>query len=107
MTTTSRSRLAQYGATLRIIDGRKAVEMVDPNDNARARHQYRRADDGGLEQRTLLLADGNPDNEGSPWRPCTAHQITVMAEQRGKYHPILDPLGFDNRAALSMLSRDQ
>lgn len=100
----SRSRLAQYGARLRTIDGRKTVEMVDPNDNARARYQYRRTEDGGLERRTLL-ADGSPDNEGSPWIVYTVQQIASMAGQRGQYHPILDPLGLDNRTILSMLSR--
>lgn len=102
----SRSRLAQYGARLRTIEGRETVEMVNLNDNARARHQYRRTDDGGLERRTLL-ADGQPANDGSPWIGYTVHQIASMAGQRGQYHPILDPLGLDSHAVLSMLSRSQ
>ena len=43
----SRSRLAQYGARLRTVVGRKVVELVDSNDNARARHQYRRSVETG------------------------------------------------------------
>ncbi len=98
----SRSRLAQYGARLRTIDGRKTVEMVDPNDNAHARHQYRRTGDGGLEHRALLM-DGSPDADGSPWVSRSPREIAAMAGQRGQYHPILDPLGLDNATVLALL----
>jgi hypothetical protein len=89
----NRARLAQYAAKLRTVDGRRVVEMIDPNDNTRARRQYRRADDGGLERRTIL-ADGRSE----PWVAYTAQEIIAMARQRGPYHPILDPLGCMDRA---------
>lgn len=88
----SRSRLAQYGARLRTIDGRKVVEMVNPNDNARARYQYRRSEGGDLESRTLLY-NGRPDNRGSPWAIHHPKLLAAMRSARGDYHPILDPLG--------------
>lgn len=86
--TRSRSRLAQYGARLRTIDGLATVEMVDPNDNARARHQYRRTLGGGLEHR-MLRADGSLDHDDSPWRERTAGEIAAMAAQRGEFHRIV------------------
>ena len=88
----SRSRLAQYGARLRTIDGRKVVEMVDPNDNARHRYQYRRSEDGALERR-VLRSDGSPDADGSPWEPYSPEELASLCAMRSQYHPILDPLG--------------
>lgn len=88
----SRSRLAQYGARLRTVDGRKVVEMIYPNDNARHRYQYRRSENGGLECRALL-ADGSADSEGSPWTARLPYEVARMRAMRGEYHPILDPLG--------------
>lgn len=38
------SRLSDYGGRLLTIDGQRVVQLVDPNDNAHRRHQYRRAD---------------------------------------------------------------
>lgn len=103
----SRSRLAQYGARLRTIEGRKTVETVDPNDGARRRFHYRRSPGGGLERR-ILRSDGSPFiDTGSPWEPYTAREIAAMAAQRGEYHPILDPLGLDNAAILALLTGEQ
>lgn len=82
--------------------GRKTIEMVDPNDGMRRRFQYRRTEDGGLERR-VLRHDGSPFGDtGSPWEPYTAREIAGMAAQRGEYHPILDPLGLDNAAILTL-----
>jgi hypothetical protein len=81
----SRNRLAQYGARLRTVDGRKVVEMCDPNDGAQRVHQYRRGADGGLERRT-------PQTE---WQLVTAEELARMIGARGDYHPILSPLGVE------------
>ena len=91
----SRARLAEYGAKLRTIDGRRVVEMLDPNDNARRRFQYRRIGDG-LERR-VLRSDGSPFRDtGSPWEP--VDDLDRMRAMRGHYHPILDPLGLTWRS---------
>jgi hypothetical protein len=87
----TRARLARYGAKLRTIDGVTVVEMVDPNDNARRRFQYRRSE-AGL-QRRILRADGAPLVDGSPWEEFAAHELAALYATRGQYHPILDPLG--------------
>jgi hypothetical protein len=65
--------------------------MRFPNDRARVIYQYRRSADGaGVEVRTLS-SDGSPFSDtGSPWE---AVNVTVMRAERGRYHPILDPLG--------------
>lgn len=86
-----RSKLAEYGGRLRTIDGRKVVEMVDPNDNGRARYQYRRA--GERLERRVLQHNGQPFRNGSPWEPYRDSDLAEMRAARGKYHPILDPLG--------------
>jgi len=84
----SRSRLAQYGARLRTIDGKRVVEMVNPNDNSRARYQYRRCHDTVL--RRVLTADGETITD---WTALTADELAQLVRTRGDYHPILDPLG--------------
>lgn len=87
----TRARLARYGAKLRTIDGATIVEMVDPNDNARRRFQYRRSG-SGIERR-MLRADGSPMMDGSPWEEYTAADLASLRAARGQFHPILDPLG--------------
>ena len=83
----SRSRLAQYGARLRTIDGQRIVEMVNPNDNSRARYQYRSYNDVVL--RRVLAADG--ETIITDWTALTADELAQLV--RGDYHPILNPLG--------------
>lgn len=87
----SRGRLARYGAKLRTVDGQTVVEMVDPNDGARARYQYRAR--GHCIERRVLCADGAPMIGGSPWELLTAADVAALHAVRGQYHPILDPLG--------------
>ena len=87
----SRARLAQYGARLRTIDGQRVVEIVDLNDGALRRFQYRRSA-AGL-QRRVLRADGTPMMDGSRWEDFSAEEIANLYRARGEYHPILDPLG--------------
>jgi hypothetical protein len=88
----SRARLARYGARLRTVDGERVVEMVDPNDNARRRYQYRATGGGTLETR-ILRADGSPMLEGSAWEAYADNELAALRGVRGTYHPILDPLG--------------
>jgi len=85
----SRARLAQYGARLRTIDGQRIVEMVNPNDNSRARYQYRRYNDVVL--RRVLAADG--ETIITDWVALTRDELAALMRVRGEYHPILDPLG--------------
>lgn len=85
----SRSRLAQYGARLRTIDGQRVVEMVGPNDNSRARYQYQRRNDVVL--RRVLSADG--ETVITDWTALTREEFADLLRTRGEYHPILDPLG--------------
>jgi hypothetical protein len=85
-------RLCDYGGRMISADGIATVEMRDPNDNARRRFQYRRRTDGGLERR-VLMADGQPSHDGSPWEPYTDGDLHALRSQRGRWHPILDPLG--------------
>jgi hypothetical protein len=84
----SRSRLAQYGAKLRTIDGQRVVEMVDPNDNSRSRYQYQRYKDVVL--RRVLSAQGETIAD---WAALTREELAALMHSRGEYHPILDPLG--------------
>lgn len=87
-----RSKLAAHGGRIIETDGRKTVELRDPNDNAKRRFQYRRSDDG-LERR-VLRENGEPFlDTGSPWEPMTEDDIAQLRSVRGEYHPILDPLG--------------
>jgi len=76
---------------LRTIDGQKTVEMINPNDNAKRRFQYRRSA-MGLERR-VLRHDGEPFHEGSPWEELSASDLRALNAVRGQYHPILDALG--------------
>lgn len=84
----SRSRLAQFGARLRTVDGQRVVEMVNPNDNSGARYQYRRDTDAVL--RRVLSADGAIITD---WTAMTRDELISLLRVRGEYHPILDPLG--------------
>lgn len=82
------SRLSEYGGRILTIDGSRVVEMRDPNDNSRSRHQYRVLA-GALEHRRLT-------HEGDPierWTPRTPDEVRQMRAVRGRYHPILDELG--------------
>lgn len=85
----SRSRLAQYGARLRTIDGELVVEMIDPNDNSRSRYQYRR--DSGTVLRRILTSDGSAVI--TDWTALTRAELATLMRVRGGYHPVLDPLG--------------
>lgn len=88
----SDARLSQYGGSMIRTDDRPTVEMINPNDNASKRFQYRRSSDGGVEKR-VLCDDGTPMRDGSPWERLSAADVAAMAAARGEYHPILDPLG--------------
>ena len=88
-----RNMLAEHGGRITETDGRRTVEIRDPNDNAKRRFQYRRSDDGL--QRRILRDNGEPFlDTGSPWESMTIDEIGSMLANRGEYHPILDPLGF-------------
>jgi hypothetical protein len=80
-----REHLASYGGDLLAIEDRMMVSMVDPNDNARSRYQYR-IGDHGLERRVAT-------EDGSPWTAYTDGEMAALRAQRGNWHPILDPLG--------------
>ena len=80
------SKLAEHGGRITETDGRRTVEMVNPNDNARRRFQYRRSDDG-LERR--ILRDTGSHSHGA-WESMTIDEIGSMLANRGEYHPILD-----------------
>lgn len=82
-------RLARYGARLHTIDGARVVEMIDPNDNSRSRHQYQRYNDVLLRRR--LQADGTPLTD---WTALTREEFGALLRVRGEFHPILDPLEF-------------
>lgn len=82
------SKLSQYGGRILTIDGQRIVEMLDPNDNSKSRHQYR-AIVGVLEHR-LLDSDGTVIEE---WAPRTPAELRQMQAVRGQYHPILDEVG--------------
>lgn len=86
-----RNKLAAYGGRIVATDDRKTVELRDVNDNAQRRFQYRRLDDG-IERR-VLMSNGEPFRDGSPWEPMTEDEIAQLRSVRGEYHPILDPLG--------------
>ena len=87
------SKLAAHGGRIITVDGKRTVELRDPNDNARCRFQYRRTEDGGMERR-VLRENGEPFlDSGSPWEQYTDDEIARLRVMRGAYHPILDPLG--------------
>ena len=84
-------KIEEYGGRIIYIDGHRTVEMVDPNDNAHRRLQYR-AIDAGIESR-VLQANGKPFiDTGSPWEPAN---LKAMLRMRGNYHPIIDELSAD------------
>lgn len=86
------SRLSEHGGMMVDTDGRKTVELVDPNDNSRSRYQYRR--EGESIERRRLTESGEPyRDDGSPWTLMSESDLTAMRAIRGEYHPILDPLG--------------
>lgn len=88
-----RNRLAEHGGRIVTIDEQRAVELRDPNDNAKRRFQYRRTADGGLERR-VLQEDGSAFiDTGSPWEQYSEQELASLRSRRGQYHPILDPLG--------------
>jgi len=89
---TTAERLAQYGGSLRQVDGEMVVQLVDPNDNAARRFQYRRA--ASTLERRVLQSDGTPFSDGSEWQPLAPHELQALLAVRGQWHPILDPLGF-------------
>ena len=86
-------KLAEYGGKLIQTDGRKTVQLVDPNDNARRRFQYRLSENGSIEKR-VLRANGKPFlDSGSPWETLSVNDVLALQAVRGRWHPILDPLG--------------
>ncbi|OFW37670.1 MAG: hypothetical protein A3J29_06255 [Acidobacteria bacterium RIFCSPLOWO2_12_FULL_67_14b] len=86
--------LRQYGGRMIMIDERPTVQLIDTNDNARRRFQYRRTLDGTGIERRVLAHDGRPFRDtGSPWEPLSWLDIAALEAVRGTYHPILDPLG--------------
>lgn len=87
-----RNRLAEYGGRIVETDGRKTVQLVDPNDNAERRFQYRKVGPARIEKR-ILMSNGKPFRDGSPWELMTVDEIAQLHIARGEYHPILDPLG--------------
>jgi len=89
-----RNKLAAYGGRIITIDERRTVQLVDPNDNAQRRCQYRCTRDGDGIERRVLCDNGEPFIDGSPWEKMTIDEIGALQSMRGEYHPILDPLGF-------------
>jgi hypothetical protein len=86
-------RLRQYGGRMILVDGRRTVQLVDPNDNAHRRFQYRLRARGGIERR-ILRHDGQPFiDTNSPWEPLSQQEEMALQLVRGEWHPILDPLG--------------
>jgi len=83
-------RLREYGGRMIVTDGRATVELRDPNDNSLSRYQYRRTTEG-IERRILDAHGRASRDSGSPWAPA---DVAAMLRVRGRYHPILDPLGF-------------
>lgn len=95
-----RNKLAEYGGRIIDTDGRKTVELRDPNDNAAGRFQYRRAGLAAIERR-VLTAEGKPFiDTGSPWELMDFDAVAQLHMTRGEYHPILDPLGITSDAIL-------
>lgn len=88
------ARLSMYGGRIIETDGIRTVEMIDPNDNARTRHQYR-IGGAGLERRHLTAFGQSFRDTGSPWERIPDQEIAQMYAVRGQYHPILDELGLD------------
>jgi len=80
-------QVRRYGGRLLTIEGHTVVEMIDPNDGSRARHQYRRRGEA-IEHR--IVARGGA---AGPWELRSPGEVALMRAQRGAYHPILDPLG--------------
>lgn len=106
-----RNKLAAYGGRIIETDGRKTVELRDPNDNAQRRFQYRRAGPASIERR-VLTAEGKPFiDTGSPWEMMSVDDVAHLHMVRDEYHPILDPLGITaedviNEAQINMLRRE-
>ena len=87
------AKLKEYGGRLIQTDGQKTVQLIDPNDNARRRFQYRLSQGGSIERR-VLRANGKPFlDTGSPWETFSSHELLALQAQRGQWHPILDSLG--------------
>jgi len=87
-----RDSLAACGGRIVETDGSRTVELRDPNDRAGRLYQYRRYG-RALVERRVLQSNGEALSDGSPWEQMTLHEIMQLHMQRGKYHPILDPLG--------------
>jgi len=90
-----RNRLAVYGGRIIQTDDRRTVEMVGANDNAHRRFQYRCTIDGSGIERRVLQSTGEPFlDTGSPWEVLGPADMAHLISVRGRYHPILNPLGF-------------
>lgn len=94
-----RNKLAEYGGKIIDTDGRKTVELRDPNDNAARRFQYRRAGLATIERRVLTAGKPFIDT-GSPWELMDFDEVAQLHMTRGEYHPILDPLDITPEAML-------
>jgi len=82
-------RLSEYGGRIISTDGRRTVEIIDPND--RRLFQYRAAiegGEGGIERR--VLRPSGKTFVDTKWEPV---DMRAMLRVRGKYHPIIDELG--------------
>ncbi len=87
------SKLSYYGGRMVETDGIPTVELCDPNDNTKKIHQYRRTAEGGIERR-VLMEHGISYLDGSEWEPIPDADIEYLQSVRGRWHPILNPLGY-------------
>lgn len=82
------NKLAQYGGRMLRQGKLSIVELRDPNDNAKPRFQYALIE-AQLHKRIL-----NSKGEVMvPWERIGDDGFLAMIQQRGQFHPILDPLG--------------
>lgn len=100
------ARLSDYGGQIITIDGQRVVQLVDPNDGAQRRFQYRLAPGPQRQiERRVLAHDGQPFRDtGSPWEPMTDTEYRALLSVRGDYHPILDGLGQEEEDTMDATS---
>jgi hypothetical protein len=88
----NKTKLREYGGRI-LEDG--TLEMRDPNDNARRRHQYRLVD--GVPSKRCLPANSDTwagETEPPAWEPV---DVEVLRFSAGVYHPLLDYFGIEPR----------
>ena len=84
------SRLRRAGGKVIRLDGHDAVQILDQHGT---RRQYRRRGKS-LEARTLPIgARESVPADLVPWVEVEPDVLTSMYLGRGRFHPILDPLG--------------